>query len=211
MFDEDKKFSVGFTEHKFLLGEHICSFYEKDKERMNVIIPYLITGLESKQKCICIFSNDNADVIQKKLKEEDFGVEDYLISNQLLFFTQDDFFLNDEGFDPDKTIEILKKAIFQSQKEKWQALRVIGEWAWLLKKDKDYKKWIDYEARVSYDFSQLPVIILCLYDQKKLDGDFLINLIKTHPFVTMGSDIYVNPFYKASGKVADRYKSRYYV
>ncbi len=139
------------------------------------------------------------------------NIDEYLISGQLLFLTQEKFYTGEENsFEPEKIINIFRKTIERSTEEKWEAVRIIGEWGWILSTFEDINLWLEMEARFNYEFDDLPVILLCLWDQHKFNGDFLINLIKTHPFVTMGEDIYVNPFFKEPDIFLGTFKKKYY-
>ena len=59
----------------------------------------------------------------------------------------------------------------------------------------DVLHYIDYESQLNEFAPRYPQVIMCLYDLDWFGGQILVDILKTHPKVLMGSTILENLHY----------------
>jgi hypothetical protein len=62
--------------------------------------------------------------------------------------------------------------------------------------------FIRLESEVNQFVPRYPVVVLCLYDLDRFGGDLLIDVMKTHPKVLMGSTVLENLYYVPPDQLA---------
>jgi hypothetical protein len=56
-------------------------------------------------------------------------------------------------------------------------------------------EFIDYESELNNYVPEYPQAVLCLYDLALFGGSMLVDLLRTHPKLLLGSLIVENPHY----------------
>ena len=44
--------TFGYSDLRFNWGDHICAFFDDHLQQMEVMVPYIATGLQAKQRCV---------------------------------------------------------------------------------------------------------------------------------------------------------------
>ena len=55
------------------VGDHICGFYRKPSERDDILIPFLVEGLEAGNKCTCVVDSCTPDDVLARHVRADRG------------------------------------------------------------------------------------------------------------------------------------------
>lgn len=177
-------------------GDHLCSFYETKLEQFQIVLPFLATGLAKGEKCLYIADENTAAEIKAGLFMHGVDMERYLRSSQLKIITAKESYLRLGRFDPDAMISFLTLAVREAVKEGYQCLRVAAEASWTMRELSNLDVFIKYEAMVDAVIKGLPTKILCQYNVKMFLGSIVVKVLKSHPRVLMGLDLYENPFHK---------------
>jgi hypothetical protein len=61
---------------------------------------------------------------------------------------------------------------------------------------------VSYESELNRFVPRYPQALLCLYDLGRFRGDLLIDIMRTHPMVLMGSTVLENLYYVPPDKLA---------
>jgi len=133
-------------------GDHLCCIYETEKERRNVLTPFIKEGLEANQKVIYIVETNTAEEITDYLQDIDYSPEPYLDSGQLVLLTGDESYLKGGTFDPDTMIDLLGEETEKALDEGYDALRVTGEMTWVLRGRPGSDRLIEYENKLNRFF-----------------------------------------------------------
>jgi len=54
---------------------------------------------------------------------------------------------------------------------------------------------VEYEARVYYILRRSKDPVVCLYDLARVGAQFVIDIMRTHPMIIIGSILQENPFF----------------
>ncbi len=179
------------------LGDHLCSFYENKVEQFQIVLPFLKEGLAKEEKCLYIADENTAEEIKAGLLMHGVDVGAILKSGQLKIVTSREAYIRLGKFDPEAMVSFLVSAAKEALSEGYAGLRVAGEASWILRDMSSLDAFIDYEAMVNEALRNLPAKALCQYNTKMFFGNILVKVLKTHPRVLLGLDLYENPFYEA--------------
>ncbi len=177
----------GVTMH---VGDHICAFYRGDTDRDAILHPYLRSGIEAGDRCVCVLDRTSPDEVEARF--EDTGSP-----GQLSLLRSEDSYLGGGGFSPDDMLDFWEEAARATFDEQgFDFLRAAGEMTWALRDLPGVEMLVAYEAELNRFLPKYPQTILCLYDLEQFtDGEILIDILRTHPKVLMSGMVIDNPWY----------------
>ncbi len=178
-------------------GDHLCFLYESDNERREILTPYIRQGLERNDKVLCIMDAGNAEKIYGTLRDDGLDPGPHIASGRLAVLSSDQTYLRDGIFDPDAMIDLLEYETQKAVAQGFNALRVIGEMAWALRRKSGSDRLIEYEAKLNRFFPGSRCMALCQYDAGQFDAKSLLGVLMTHPVAVIGTTVYDNGYYVA--------------
>jgi len=180
-------------------GDHIGHFYRTRAEWKELLVPYLVTGLKARHKCIALM---NPGAWQEELLNEltacGIDVEDALACDQLV--------LSEGKATPDELKLTLIDAIAQIP-TKFSFLRWSGDMTWSVGKMPTTKALMEWESMCNIIESS-PVIFFCQYDLTKFSGSVVMDALKTHPLCVIGNTIHQNPYYEQPDVFLEKLRDR---
>lgn len=176
-------------------GDHLCYLYETEKEHQVVLTSYLRQGLEQGEKVIYVLDSHSAQTILDYLKEDGLDIKPYLGRGQLVVLNHDDTYLRNGVFDPDEMIALLRTEMEWALAGGYSALRVTGEMSWALRGLPGSEWLIEYEARLNEFFPGSRCVGLCQYDRRRFEPPVLLDVLRAHPVVIVGTEVYANLCY----------------
>lgn len=190
--------SMGYKviEQRIRTGDHLCSFYENQTEQYQIALPFLAEGLHRGEKCLYIADENTTAEIAAGLLLHDVDVERYLQTGQLVIVTPKETYLRGGRFAAEQMISLLTSYAADAVAHGYSAFRAAGEVTWLLREFNSLDAFLEYEDMLNDAMRGLPVKILCQYNTKKFLGDVIVRVLKTHPRVLLGLELYENPFHE---------------
>lgn len=176
-------------------GDHLCIIYEHEWEHKTILTPYLKDGLLKKEKVIYINEEHEADIIKQYLTEVGMEVEAYLQTGQLEILSSRETYLTEDRFNPDHMIEMIKSIYSQAIKEGYTGLRISGEMSWFFHNKPGSDRIIEYEAKLNDFFDAHKASAICQYNKTRFQSKLLLDVIKTHPYVILGTEFFENFYY----------------
>ncbi len=177
--------SLGLDHH-----DHVCGFYYTEEERDAMLLPFLREGLQSGDKCVAVVDSTRpADVIAAI-----DGAPTAISSGQFEIYDSDETYLRTGSFDPDLTIGFWeKRAQGLVDDGEYEFIRLTGELSWLDRAETPREDIVRYETWADHFVTRFPMMILCLYDLRRLGSSVLMDLLRTHPKLLMGGLLLENP------------------
>jgi two-component sensor histidine kinase len=80
-------------------------------------------------------------------------------------------------------------------REGYTALRATGEMTWVLRGPPGAERLIEYEVLLNKFFPGSRCLGLCQYDRRRFAPEFLLDVLRAHPVVVLGTEVCENPFY----------------
>src|ERR1700676_565437 len=177
------------------LHDHICLIYDSQEEQLAMPVPSIRMGLERGEKCIFIAPEKTLNDVNEALHAIGIDVDEAVTSGRLVVASQEDTYLLNGHFEPDKMIRFLADSLEPAIASGFSGLRVVGEMTWALAGDLGTGPLIEYEAELNYFVRDHPVAVTCQYDRKRFSPEVILNMIRTHPIVIYGNFVCSNPYY----------------
>src|SRR3984893_11746199 len=177
------------------LHDHICLIYESQEEQLAMPVPSIRMGLDRGEKCIFVAPEKTVSDVIEALRAMGIDVDEAVNSGRLAVASQEDTYLRNGHFEPDKMIRFLADALEPTIASGFSGLRVVGEMTWALAGDLGTGPLIEYEAKLNYFVRDHPIAVTCQYDCNRFSPEVILNMIRTHPIVIYGNFICSNPYY----------------
>ena len=147
------------------------------------------------------------DVVIGYLKDDGVDVDYYLKKGQFSILTIADAYMKGGVFDPDRMIALLTSETQKALDEGYSALRVTGEMSWALRGLPGSERLIEYENKLNTFFPGSKCLAICQYDRRRFDAEILLNILLTHPFAFIGSNLYDNFYFTPPGEILQPHHS----
>jgi hypothetical protein len=175
-------------------GDHICAFYVSERERDEVLLPYLRAGLRAGDKCICVVDATDPSTVLASIGD-DIDVERSMESSQLDLRASTDAYLRSGRFSTGEMMAFWEESISGAVPGAFRFARSVGEMTWALKDFPGVDELVGYESELNRFLPLHPQVILCLYDLERFGGGIIIDMLRTHPKLLLGGMLIENPHY----------------
>jgi hypothetical protein len=173
-------------------GTHICAFFRGIPERDEIMVPFLQEGLRAGDKCTCII-DDGLDEVRVALSGH---AGPSAAPHQLDIQPSKAAYLRRGTFSTQDMLDFWDESVGAALNEQgFPFARSAGETTWTLTELPDLHDFLTYEAELNRFLPRYPQVIMCLYDLDRFGGRVLVDILKTHPKVLMGSTILDNLYY----------------
>jgi anti-sigma regulatory factor (Ser/Thr protein kinase) len=147
---------------------HETAFYASDDDLLAVTVPFLEGGLAAGEATIVAFGGENAELVRREMPD----------AEGLMFLPGLEQYAR-----PSVTIARYRQLLADLVEGGAGRIRVVGDvphpgigvpW----------EAWSCYEAAVNHVLAEFPLWGLCPYDTRTAPDDVLLDVCRTHPFVT---------------------------
>jgi hypothetical protein len=188
--------NVGVLGLELQPGDHLCAFYRKPAERDEFIVPFLIDGLLSGHKCVCVVDSCTPADVLDQLAAQLADVDSYLERAQLEVLGSSATYLRSGGFLPQQMLSFWEtKARTATEDGTYSFIRNVGDMSWVHSGRPGVAELASYESQLNRFIPRYPQVNLCLYDISRCAGEVVLDVLKTHPKVLLGKMVLRNPFY----------------
>jgi len=174
-------------------GDHICALFSGERERDQILVPFLRAGLASGDKCICVVDGtDPAEIIAALGPAGEAAAS--TAGKQLEVIRSCDMYLRSGRFRADEVIATWKAVIADAMYAgQFNVVRAVETWS---RRDvlPDINELLLLESEMNHYLPLYPQVIVCLYDIDRFGGGALMNLVKTHPRMLVGGMVIENPY-----------------
>ncbi len=159
-------------------GTHICSFSESKSDVMDMVIPFLLAGLQHNEFCIWVVAEPiSVSEAIKGLEAAIPNIQSY--SDQIEFHHHSEWFFDRANFkEPQVLLQAWSDKTTDALAKGYDGLRVCSSTTWI-----DQRFWtdyIDYEAKIQSEIGALKMIALCSYQLSKCGMHEILGLVQNH-------------------------------
>jgi hypothetical protein len=172
----------------FHVGDHVCAFYSGGDSLDDIVVDYVLKGLQAGDKCVCFL--DTASSVRARIPAELTARDDIL-----QFLSEDEAYLPGGSFSKDALLGGLEELAKEAVSGGYAHLRVLGDLSWLARSTVDIKTWFAAESEVNELATRRSQFIMCLYDLDLFDGEAVMYVLQTHPQIFVNGMIITNPHY----------------
>lgn len=188
--------AFGYSDFTFNWGDHICSIFDSHVQQMEVMAPFIATGIRAEQRCVWIAPGDSTEALRQALGMMGGDLLTLEASSQLLLLSEVDFYLRDGVFEPDRTLDLVQALLEDNRREGYSTMRMATDVSWLCCGLLEAEAWEEFETRLTEQVSDWPMVMVCQYDRRQVSGDMIVAALRTHPIVILGDSFHGNPFYQ---------------
>ncbi|HGJ64035.1 TPA: hypothetical protein ENS27_01455 [bacterium] len=167
-------------------GTHIAQLYNNKSDLPEVLIPYILKGLEENEKCLWVTSDISVSEAEKTLIEFSPNTEKYLNNGQLEILFYKDWYLAKGQFDAKNVIDSAFDKYQNAISNGYSGLRAIGTTQWL-----DMDSWnilLDLEDLLDKSISNEKILLVCTYKQDKCGEEKIADIMNHHKYVLFKSN-----------------------
>jgi len=169
---------------------HICAFFTSREEEYETLIPYLRDGIEAGEQVVNVL--DEVRVREHRDRLQAAGVTPD--GPQLAVATSEATYLADGHFDMARMVGFVREHLERAKAE-GKRVRTAGWMDWINRNAPGTRRVMEYEARMNLLTPTFDCTFMCVYDLLKLDGEMIVDVMATHPYVVLKGRIRQNPFY----------------
>lgn len=168
-------------------GTHISQLYSQKDDFLDVLALYIKEGLSNNELCIWIYSQNTVyEEIAQFIKKYVINIEDYIDSGQLKLIPHTKWYIKDNSFNDVRVNEQWRGLVKHALDSGFDGLRAVADTAWLEKCY--YRTFSDYEQNINKMISELPFIVICLYDMNKIDILEFAEIINNHSYIILSDN-----------------------
>lgn len=159
-------------------GTHFCQLYLTKQDLVDIIVPYLKTGLENNEFCIWIASNPLE--AKKSFKKSVPDLEIYLEKRQIEIIHYNDWYLKEGFFDLQGILNGLVEKLNRALASDYDGLRLTEG---IFSLEEEYRDdFAEYEKEIDRIIGNSQIIALCTYALNKYNASEIFNIITSHQF-----------------------------
>jgi len=166
-------------------GDHLCCICESTEAALALATPYIKAGLRRNERCIYIVDETPPAAVLHALADDGVAAQSLTDAGQLSILTRDEFYLDDDQFDPQRVLDRITAAADEAHEQGYAGLRAVGEMTWALRDVVGSERLAEYEAKLNRLPLRVPFTALCVYARNRFPEEALIEAINTHPLVML--------------------------
>jgi len=191
---------LGFNGLQVQPGIHICGIYAGERQRDEIVLPFLETGLRGGDKCMCIIDSIEPAQVLAKL-DPDLNPRSRADESQLVVMRASHVFSRSGRFSASETIGLWKAAVSDAMYDRrFELVRAVNTWS---QHDVvvDPEEHLLLESEMNRVMSLYRQVMVCLYDLEQFGGTLIFDLLRTHSLLLLGGVLLENPYYKTPDEV----------
>jgi hypothetical protein len=175
---------------------HVCAFFRNKEEMFRVFLPFIVDGLEKREKAIHIVSANNIDLHLGHLAAGGVDVDAVLASGQLQIVEWNESYFHGREFDEGAALRVIDQLLTDAHAQGYSRTRQIGDMDWVLENRLGTENWASFEAQLNDVVLRHPQdVVICAYDLSRFGGSAVLDVMRTHPAAIVGGLLQHNPFY----------------
>jgi len=161
------------------LGDHVAYFFKNNRERLSFVIPYMLRGLQNRERCVYIAHENTLTDILAEFMAAGVDINSASASGALSIVTTHDTYLRHGIFEPEKMIADLDRDVRFALQLGYSGLRVTGEMSWALDLPFALSRLCEYEQELCRRWpAQLGG--LCQYNESLFSADVVERMMDCH-------------------------------
>jgi len=158
---------------------HLCQFYQTRQDLIDIMVPFLHSGLRAREFCIWVTSDMfTTDEAIGSIRKEVPGIDASIDSGQLEVFPYSRWCSSDGVFDTQRALEGWEQKVACALKKGYEGVRMAVDTTGLRKEDR--KAFMAYESAINDVIGDKKLIVLCAYPLGRWEVNEVIDVIGAH-------------------------------
>lgn len=181
-------------------GDHLSLLYRTESEREDVVLWYLRDGLGKGEKVIYVGGEETLRRTKKGLESAELDMSSLADAGQLSLLDSREVYLPAGSFHSLETLRFWREEAGKAAAAGWKSMRVAGDMSWALAVPSIGEELARNEAEINRLPLPLGCILLCSYDLALFPPEIILDMLRTHPKVVLGSELFDNIYYLPPGE-----------
>jgi PAS domain S-box-containing protein len=173
--------------------DHACMVYDTIDEWCNLIVSFIIEGLDNNEKCGYILGSSTAEETNERLISSGIDTSSYRKSGQLFFLPYTRSYLSNGCLNPQTFISFLDSETKKAVDEGYSALRITGEMDWILGQEDWELKLLEHQSELDKFIQEHPCSLLAQYCHDSFSWPALKYVTMSYPLVVYKESVCRNP------------------
>jgi hypothetical protein len=187
---------------------HVCAFFHNAEEEYRVLLPFIKDGFRCGHKAIHVVNPDQRQDHLQRLAKAGIDAAAAQESGQLEVRINQDVYLPDGRFDPDRMISQFEQLASGNCGEGYPMSRICCRMDWTVKDQSHVDDVIEFESRVNDVWRRHEDAVICTYHLDQFRGNEVIDIMRTHPMVIIGGILQQNPFFVPPDEFLTEFRER---
>ncbi len=180
-----------------LAEKHVCAIFNSKEEADEIIGEFLAEGYRQGHMTLAMIDPDNIESTAQNLTSRGVDIAAGLSSGQLAIKTWSDTYYRSGTFTAEKMVAFVEESMKSARKAGHSQVWATGDMNWASQEDLSISiELVRYEALLNDLKDQCgDDVWVCFYDSNRFNGRVIADIIRAHPIVLLGRQVFENPFY----------------
>jgi hypothetical protein len=174
---------------------HVCAFFRSDDEEYRVLLPFVREAFDRGDRSVHVVNEDRRDEHLRRLAAAGIDTAAAGARGQLDLRTSSETYLRDGRFDQDRMLDAFERLTGGDPTRGFSRSHIVCRMDWACETRALIDDVIEFESRVNDVWRRSDDTVICTYQLERLGADALIDIMRTHPLVIIGSIVQRNPFF----------------
>jgi hypothetical protein len=204
-FDQDIADPISFAGGLLDQYRHVCAFVNSQDEMYQVLDPFVREGAARGDKLMYFVDSAERGNLVQHLRHIGLDMPALLEQHQCDVRTWSETYLRGGRFDQNAMLGLLDEFLIGPRSPR---IRLVADMGWAVEQEGVNDLLIEFEARANFVHARHGHIVICVYDIAKFGGDFVIDILRTHPMALVGGVLQVNPYFVPPAEFLEELRSR---
>ncbi len=177
-------------------GAHVCLIYDNEDERQDVVLRFIEAGIRAGERIAYFAESMDAQEVRSWLQAR--GVE-IPAAGRFDVIPAREVYCPDGEFSIDAMMERWQVFHRETSAAGFPGCRATGETTWS-REVPGGERIAEYCARLNDVLAGTSIGALCQYDSRRFDGATLLDVLRVHPLMLVGSQVVRNPYFMGSNE-----------
>ncbi len=184
---------------------HVCAFVNSQDEMYQVLDPFVSEGIERGEKVMYFVDSTERGNLVRHLRRIGLDMPALLEQRQCEVQTWSETYLRGGHFDQNAMLGLLDDVLIGPPSPR---IRLVADMGWAVEQQGVNDLLIEFEARANFVHARHGHVVICVYDIAKFGGDFVIDILRTHPMALIGGVLQVNPYFVPPAEFLEELRAR---
>ena len=162
-------------------GTHFCLFYESKEDLLDFFIPFLKTGLQHKEFCLCVASEPLiAENAKQAMQDAIPNFDRSVAEGQIEITPHTDWYLKDGYFDEQRVLHEWIGKLDQALAKGFTGVRFAAN---ILLQKSEWESFARYEGKLEETLRNLRIEGLCAYNLNHYSAANVLDIMRHHQFM----------------------------
>ena len=169
---------------------HICAFFDSRDEEYETLVPYFREGVDAGEQVLNVLDAARLTDHCERLEAGGIPIDD----GRVQVASSEETYIAGGRFDMERMANFVSETL-RNAAAQGRRVRTAGWMDWVYRQPPGTDRLMEYEARMNLLVPTFDCTFMCVYDLSKVNGDTLIDIMSTHPYVILRGAVRRNPFF----------------